>query len=103
MRVLGALVVAAIMYVTVPYLWQREMAAKVEEISAKPPSFPIVAQPVAAANVDANNLVNAMYPQIDINTEEYERLGVQSAADDAMRRAQDAQDSAWRASHGEMP
>ena len=34
MRVLAVLIVGIIMYVGVPYLWQRAMVAKVNEISA---------------------------------------------------------------------
>lgn len=107
MRLLGVVVVALIMYVAVPYLWQRAMVAKVQEISANQAYFPAGNAAFSAAsgvefNYEASeNLVNAMHAT-EINEEEmnrFEQVGAQAAADDAMRRVQAAQDQAWAASH----
>ncbi len=96
MRVLGALVVALIMYVAVPLLWQLAMMHKVRETVAAEP-VPVM-QPVEF-NYDANLTMNAINPPIEINTEEYEAIAVQSQTDQAMRQAQIAQDQAWQATH----
>jgi hypothetical protein len=56
-------------------------------------------QPPAMANVNSEAIVGEMNPKIDINTKKYERLGVQSAADNAVRQQRMAQDQAWAASH----
>ena len=96
MRLLGVLVLAVLMYFAVPLLWQRAMVAKVQEISATSPDIPTGN---AIAPVDLNLTINAINPRVEINTEEYERIGVQSQADQAIRQAQAAQDQAWRATH----
>ena len=97
MRLLGALVVAVIMYVAVPLLWQLAMMHKVKETVASEP-MPVV-QPIAINYVDANLTMNAINPPVEINTEEYEAIAVRSQADQAMRQAQQAQDQAWAATH----
>ena len=102
MRLLGALVVGLILYFAVPMLWQRAMVAKVDEISASQPGIPVAGEPIVE-NFEASNIANAMNPQINIETGDYQRIAAQSAADDAMRQAQAAQDQAWRATHGQMP
>jgi hypothetical protein len=100
MRLLGVLVVAIIMYVAVPMLWQRAMVAKVNEISANQSNFPV--RNAVEINYEASqNLVNAI-SATQINEEqmnEFERVGAQGAADQAMRQAQAAQDQAWAATH----
>ena len=102
MRALGALVVGLILYIAVPMLWQHAMVAKVKEMSANQTNF-VVASSHVEANFEASNVINAMNPQLNIDTDNYEQLAVQSAADESMRRAQAAQDQAWRATHGQMP
>ena len=100
MRLLGVLVVAIIMYVAVPLLWQRTMVAKVNEISANNAAFP-VGNAIEINYEASENLVNAMH-STEINEEEmnhFEQVGAQAAADDAMRQAQAAQDRAWAATH----
>jgi hypothetical protein len=99
MRLFAALLVGVILYIALPMLWQHAMVAKVNEISANQDSFPVASAPIVT-NVDTENIANALKPQyVDINTEEYQRIGTQSAADDAMRHIQAAQDQAWAASH----
>lgn len=99
MRLLGVVVVAALMYVGVPMLWQHLVVAKVNEIAKAPPPIPVGA-PVPT--VDANLTINAINPPIEINTEEYERIAIRSQADQAIRQAQQAQDMAWQAQHPGM-
>jgi hypothetical protein len=97
MRLLGVLIVALVMYVGLPYLWQRAMVAKVNEISANHP---------VGSSVEVNweasaSLVNAMH-STEINQEEmnrFEQIGAQSAVDQQMRQVQAAQDQAWAATH----
>src|SRR5262249_45203623 len=100
MRLLAILLAGVIMYVAVPYLWQRAMIAKVQEISANQENFP-VGNAIEFNYVASENLVNAMHAT-EINQEEmnrFEQIGAQSAADQAMRQAQAAQDQAWAATH----
>ena len=99
MRVLGALVVGLIMYIGVPLLWQHLMVAKVVEMEKGPPPIPVSA-PIAT--VDSNLMLNGITP-VNIDTAEYEKIAVQSQADQAMRQAQQAQDQAWAASHPNIP
>src|SRR6476661_3089857 len=100
MRLLAVLLVAVVMYVGVPYLWQRAMVAKVDEISANQSNFPV--GNAVEVNWDASaNLVNAMH-STEINEEEmnrFEQIGAQSAVDQQMRQVQAAQDQAWAATH----
>ena len=100
MRLLGVLVVALIMYVGVPYLWQRAMVAKVNEISTNQANFPV--GNAIEVNWDAGqNLVNAMH-STEINEVEmnrFEQIGAQSAVDQQMRQVQAAQHQAWAATH----
>jgi hypothetical protein len=103
MRLLGALVVGLIMYFAVPLLWQRAMVHRVAEIEKGPPPFPISAT-VRAPAADTSNMINAMQPEInEAEINDMEQIGARAAADEAMQRAQAAQDQAWRASHGQMP
>ena len=100
MRVLAVLIVGIVMYVGVPYLWQRAMVAKVNEISANQANFP-VGNAVEVNWAASENLVNAMHAT-EINQEEmnrFEQVGAQAAADQAMRQAQAASDQAWVATH----
>lgn len=100
MRLLGALVVAVIMYFAVPLLWERAMLRKVNEISANGSGFP-VGNAVEVNWAASENLSLAVNGSL-INSEEmnkFEQVGAQAAADDAMRQAQAAQDRAWQATH----
>ena len=100
MRLLGALVVAVIMYIAVPTLWQHAMVAKVNQISANNAAFP-VGNAIEVNYEASENLMTAMH-STEINEEEmnrFEQVGAQAAADDAMRQAQAAQDRAWAATH----
>ena len=98
MRLLAVLVLGVVMYVAVPMIWQRAVLAEVNRVSSNTAYFP-------AGNVEVTNFafdgnaMNVMSPTITINTAEYERIGAQAQADDAMRQMQMAQDRAWAASH----
>lgn len=96
MRLLGVVFVFVVMYVAVPYLWQRAMVAKVNEMSANQPEIGNV---VVTNFTYDENVINAINPAITINTEEYEAIAVRSQADDAMRQARHAQDMAYDATH----
>ena len=98
MRWLGVLIVALIFYVAVPLLWQRAMVAEVNQISKEPSPIPTVS---AVSAFDANMTIdmNTMHPAVTINSEEYERIGVQSQVDQQMHQVQAAQDAAYRAQH----
>jgi hypothetical protein len=99
MRLLAIIVLGVIMYVGVPMLWQRAMVAKVQEVSANQSNFP-VGNAVEINYAASENLVNAMQPQInEAEMKKFEQIGAQSAANDAMRRVQAAQDQAWAATH----
>jgi len=100
MRWIAVLLLGAVMYFGVPYLWQRAMVAKVKEMSANSADIP-VGKPLEINFEASENLTNAIHAT-EINQEqmnEFERVGAQSAADDSMRQAQAAQDQAWRATH----
>jgi uncharacterized iron-regulated membrane protein len=100
MRVLGALIVGIVMYIAVPLIWQHYMVQKVNEMSANSADIP-VAQPIEFNYEASANLVNAIHGT-EINEAEMnrmEQIGAQSAADQAMRQAQAAQDQAWAATH----
>ena len=99
MRLLGALVVAIVMYIAVPLLWQHAMVAKVTELSKGPSPIPVGA-PIAS--IDTSNMAAAMNPKIEIDTRKYEQIAIQSQADQAMRQAQAAQDTAWQAQHPDV-
>jgi hypothetical protein len=102
MRLLGAVVVAVIMYVAVPMLWERAMVYKVNEMSNQP-------SPFATTNMvpafDSNMVVdvNTMYPRVEIDTKKYEQIAVQAQVDQAVRQSQQAQDQAWQATHRNVP
>src|SRR5262249_33207484 len=97
MRIVAVLILAAVMYFAVPYLWQRAMIHRVNEIAAGPSPFP---QGNAIEPVDFNaTSLNVMSPVVTINTDEYENIAIRSQADDAVRQAQAAQDRAWAATH----
>ena len=100
MRLIGVLFVALVMYVGVPYLWQRAMVAKVNEISANQAAFP-VGNAIEVNWEAAANLTNAIHAT-EINEEEmnrFEQIGAQAAVDQQMRQVQAAQDQAWAATH----
>jgi hypothetical protein len=104
MRLLGAVVVAAIMYVAVPLLWQHMMIGKVNEMQAHGVGIP-VGNAVEVNWAASQNLVAGVNGSL-INEEEmnkFEQVGAQAAANDAMRQAQQAQDRAWQASHPNIP
>jgi hypothetical protein len=96
MRWIAVLLLGAVMYFGVPYLWQRAMVHRVNEIAAEPPPIPVgnAVQPL-----DFNLTMNAINPPVQINTEEYEGVAIRAQADDAVRQAQAAQDQAWNATH----
>ena len=100
MRLIGVLFVALVMYVGVPYLWQRAMVAKVNEISSNQAAFPV--GNAIEVNWEAGaNLTNAIHAT-EINEEEMnrsEQIGAQAAVDQQMRQVQAAQDQAWAATH----
>lgn len=100
MRLVGVVIVALIMYVGVPLIWQYEMVAKVNALSSRPLLVPTTA-PVPS--VDANLTMNAIDPQIKIDTKDYERIAIQSQVDEQMRQVEAAQDRAWQASHPNIP
>ena len=52
--------------------------------------------------VDVNALVNQLHPEIDVNSEQYERIAVQAQADEAVRQSRSAQDQAWQAEHPDL-
>lgn len=98
MRYLAAALIAIFMLVAVPYLWQRAMIAEVNRIAAEEPAF-VASKPIET-NFNSAEIGNiTMTPPIEINTQEYESIAVQSQADQAMRQAQAAQDQAWDATH----
>jgi hypothetical protein len=100
MRLLGVLIVAVIMYVAVPMLWQRAMVAKVNEISANQTNFPMGNGVEVNFEASQNLVAGINDPQInEEEMNEFERVGAQAAADQAMRQAQAAQDQAWAATH----
>ena len=99
MRILVALILGVVMYFGVPYLWTRAMIAQVNKVSSDPSNFPDMNAAVATNLTFDQNVINAVNPTVTINTEEYEAIGVQSRANDAMRQAQRAQDMAYDATH----
>ena len=104
MRLLGPIVVAVIMYVAVPLLWQHYMVGKVNEMSAHGVGIP-VGNAVEVNWAASENLMNGVAGS-QINEEEMNKMaqiGAQAAADDAMRQAQAAQDRAWQATHPDIP
>lgn len=98
MRWIALLLLGAVMYFGVPYLWTRMMVAEVNRISKDPSNFPQMNAVEANFTVDGN-FINAVNPAVTINTAEYEGIAVQAQADQAMRQAQAAQDQAWAATH----
>src|SRR4029453_1765466 len=100
MRYLAAVLVAAFMLMAVPYLWQRAMVAEGNRIAAEDPAFNFAGPGETNFNsAEIGNITAAINPGVEINTEEYESLAVQSQADQATRQAQAAQDQAWAATH----
>ena len=99
MRWIAVLMLGAVMYFGVPYLWTRAMVAQVNQVSSDPAIFPEMNAMVATNLTFDQNVINAVNPTVTINTEEYEAIAVRSQADDAMRQAQRAQDQAYDATH----
>jgi flagellar basal body-associated protein FliL len=98
MRNLVALLLAVVMLLGVPWLWQRAMVAEVNRVANEEPVF-VASEPITT-NFNSAEIGNiTITPPLEINTEEYEALAVQSYADQAMRQAQAAQDQAWAATH----
>ena len=102
MRLIAVLIVAAVMYFGVPYLWQRMMIAEVNRVSANGSGLPDMNAAVATNFTFDENVINAVNPTVTINTEEYEAIAVRSQADQAVRQAQQAQDQAWAATHPDI-
>jgi hypothetical protein len=99
MRLIGVLILAAVMYFGVPYLWTRAMISQVNKVSSDPSYLPDMNAAVATNLTFDQNAFNAVNPTVTINTGEYEAIAVRSQADDAMRQAQRAQDQAYDATH----
>lgn len=99
MRVIAIVLVGIVMYLAVPYLWTRAMVAEINKVSADPSNFPEMNAMVATNLAFDEHVINAVNPTVTINTEEYERIAVQSQADQAMRQAQAASDQAYAATH----
>src|SRR4030095_5343664 len=87
MRYLAAVLLAAFMLMVVPYLWQRAMVAEVNRPAAEEPIN--MGGPVETNfnSAEIGNITASMNPAVEINTEEYEAIAVQSQADQAMRQA----------------
>jgi hypothetical protein len=99
-RLLGVLILAIVMYVAVPRLWQHAIASKVESVQANQsflPPEPDIDKQVDSA--DPSNIALNINPPVVIDTKKYEAIAVQSQADEAMRRSQAIQDQAWQATH----
>ena len=99
MRLVGAFIVALIMYIAVPLIWQYEMIAKIRALPSRPPLVPATA---AIPSVDTNLTVNAINSQVKIDAEDYQRIALQSQVDEQMRQVEAAQDRAWQASHPDI-
>src|SRR5262245_33255046 len=99
MRWIAVLLLGAVMYFGIPYLWARAMIAQVNKVSNDPSNFPEMNASIATNLTFDQNVINAVNPTVTINTEEYEGIAVRSQADDAMRQAQHAQDMAYDATH----
>ena len=99
MRIIAVLILAAVMYFGVPYLWARAMISQVNKIENDPSYLPDMNTAVATNLTFDQNAFNAVNPTVTINTQEYEAIAVRSQADDAMRQAQRAQDQAYDATH----
>ena len=99
MRWIAVLMLGAVMYFGVPYLWTRAMVAQVNKVSSDPATFPEMNAMVATNLTFDQNVINAVNPTVTINTEEYENIAIQAQADQAMRQAQAASDQAWAATH----
>ena len=100
MRLLGALVVAVIIYIAVPMLWQRAMVHRVDEMSAGPSPIPVGN---SIGPVDTGNMAAAINPPVVTDTKKYEQIAVQSQVDQQIRQTQQAQDQAWQATHPNTP
>lgn len=98
MRLVAVLILGVVMYVAVPMIWQRAILAEVNRVSSNSSTFAVGNAVVTNFAFDGN-VINAINPTVTINTAEYERIGVEAQADQAMRQMQAAQDQAWRASH----
>jgi hypothetical protein len=94
MRLLGVLVVAIIMYVAAPMLWQHAATAKVEQTTEAPP---IVPSAPAVATVDTTD-INPITPELDRDARQDQQIAIQSQAEQQMRQLQSAQDQALQAS-----
>ena|SRR5690349_14303511 len=101
MRLLGAIVIAAIMYFAVPLLWQRAVVHDVQSAQANqtllPPEPEIDKQ---VDSVDPSNMAMNISPPVEIDTKKYEAIALQSQTDEAIRRSQAMQDQAM---HGYDP
>ena len=98
MRLLGVLIVTAVMYFAVPLLWQLAMVHKVAEMQKGPPPFAVASEPLPT--MDPGNMVAQINPPVVIDTKKYEAIAVQSQVDEAIRRSEHAQDMAM---HGYDP
>jgi len=101
MRLIAVLILAAVMYFGVPYLWQRAMVAEVNRIAADKSNFPDMNAMVTgipdSTFENGAALANALNPPLNFNVEEAEAFGAQAAADRQMRDIQAAQAAADRA------
>ncbi len=100
MRLIAVLILGAVVYFGVPYLWQRAVMAEVNRVAETNAGMPVMVSGIPQSTFENGAaLANALNPAIEINTEEYEAIAVRSQADQAMRQSQAASDQAWRATH----
>jgi hypothetical protein len=90
MRYVIALLLAVVMLMVVPWLWQRAMIQAVNEVASGPSAIPVAE--VSVSNFgDVGNVSAAINPPIDIDTKEYEQRGVQSKVDETQREVRQAE------------
>jgi hypothetical protein len=92
MRYVLALLLAVVMLMVVPWLWQRAMMAEVNKIAAEDPVV-LASEPITTSfnSAEIGNISAAMNPQVNTDTEKYEQLGVQSKVDETQRQVRQAE------------
>jgi hypothetical protein len=94
MRVLGALLLALIIYAA-PSLLQHAIGARVGQQAKAPP---IVPSAPAAATIDSDNLAAPISPTLETDATQDEQIAIESQTDRQLRQIQAAQDQALDAS-----
>jgi hypothetical protein len=94
MRVLGALLVALIVYAAVPAL-QHLAGPRAEPRATAPPIVPSA----PAAATDNGNLVSPISPALESDAAQDEQLAIQSRTDQQLRQIQSVEDQASEAPH----